>query len=374
MPNTQSSRIYGICFMVVATVGIAVLGYQVLSPFLAAIAWAVVLAVAFQAYWVKLHNKLHPRRNLAAGLLTAAIGLLVLLPAGLLIGVLANQAHDAVTALTAKYYEANVHSFSDLVKLPGMAHFLDGLKDRAGISPETFQRVAGAVLTRAKELAPGLSAQLALSIAGALGTYFMTLFLLFFFFRDGRLMARAALELVPVGPQGRMALGRSLRTMLQAIFRGSLLCALAQGATGAVGWWIAGLPLPLLAGAAMAVLSLLPVGGTAIVWLPGALWAWASGHRGGAIFLLVWSMVVVAFLADNVLRPLLMRGSQELSPLVVILGVFGGLAAFGVLGLFIGPLSLVLGIAILDALRAQAMGLDPEVAVEETGAAPLAKP
>jgi predicted PurR-regulated permease PerM len=139
--------------------------------------------------------------------------------------------------------------------------------------------------------------------------------------------------------------------MLQSIFRGSLLCALIQGATGGIGWAIAGLPSPFLAGAAMAVLSLLPVGGTALVWGPGAIACWLQGRPGMALFLAIWGLVVVSTLADNVLKPLLIGGTTELSTLVVFLGVFGGLGAFGLLGLFIGPMVLAFGLTLLRILR-----------------------
>jgi predicted PurR-regulated permease PerM len=139
--------------------------------------------------------------------------------------------------------------------------------------------------------------------------------------------------------------------MLHSIFRGSLLCALIQGATGSIGWAVAGLPSPFLAGAAMAVLSLLPVGGTALVWGPGVIALWLQGRPGMAVFLAIWGLVVVSTLADNVLKPILIGGTTELSTLVVFLGVFGGLGAFGVLGLFIGPMVLAFGLTLLSILR-----------------------
>ena len=99
----------------------------------------------------------------------------------------------------------------------------------------------------------------------------------------------------------------------------------------------------------MGILSLLPVGGTAIVWAPGAIWLFSSGRRGAAIFLAIWGIVVTSFLADNVLKPLLIRG-RELNTLVVFLGVFGGLTAFGLLGIFIGPIALAAAVALLGVL------------------------
>jgi predicted PurR-regulated permease PerM len=167
-------------------------------------------------------------------------------------------------------------------------------------------------------------------------------------------MTQALTDLIPLQGADRTELIRRLRTMVQSIFRGSLLCALIQGTTGAIGWGFAGLPSPVLAGALMGILSLLPIGGTAIVWAPGAIWLWLDGRQGAAIFLALWGLIPTSFLADNVLKPLLIRGSGELNTLVVFLGVFGGLAAFGLLGIFIGPMALALAATLLEMLRGQA--------------------
>jgi predicted PurR-regulated permease PerM len=120
------------------------------------------------------------------------------------------------------------------------------------------------------------------------------------------------------------------------------------------------LPSPVLAGVVMAVVSLLPVGGTALVWLPGAIWAWSLGHHGGAIFLIIWGVTATSLLVDTYLRPLLVRGAEELGTLVVFLGVFGGLTAFGLLGIFIGPVALAMAITLLEAMRRQAGPLEVE--------------
>ena len=109
----------------------------------------------------------------------------------------------------------------------------------------------------------------------------------------------------------------------------------------------------------MAVLSLVPLGGTALVWIPGSIWLWTAGRHGMAIFLFVWGAVLVSFVADNILKPLLIGGSEELSTIVVFLGVFGGLAVFGLLGIFIGPIVLVLAAGLLEALQLEAATPEP---------------
>jgi len=364
METTSTDRIYGVIFILLAALGIGFVCYRVLTPFLAAIAWAIILAVAFQAPWAWLELRMPKHRNLAAALLTVAIALIVLLPAGLFAGVLVSQIIDVANRVAAKLGSMNIRSFSDFVALPQVASFLDTVQGRAGISPEDFQKLAAGFVTKASAAAAAVSGKLVLGVFDAVLTFVMVIFLLFFFLKDGRTMAKALFDLLPTDPTGRQQVSRSLESMLAAIFRGSLLCALAQGFAGGVGWWIAGLPSPALAGAAMGVCSLLPVGGTAIVWLPGAIYLFATGHRGSAVFLFAWGVVVASFLADNVLRPMLIRGVDELSTLVVFLGVFGGLAAFGLLGVFIGPVALVLATTLLTVMRQAAQTGEPASAGE----------
>jgi len=359
MEVATTNRTYAVIFVVLAAVGVGFICFRVLSPFLAAIAWAIVIAVAFQAPWAWLERRMPKHRSLAAALLTLAIALIVILPGGLLAGVLTSQVIDLATRVSAKLSSMNVRSFSDFVALPQVAGFLDGVQSRAGISPEDFQKLAAGFVTKASAVAAAVSGKLVLGVFDAVLTFVMVIFLLFFFFKDGREMARALFDLLPTDQAGRQSISGSLQSMLAAIFRGSLLCALAQGLTGGIGWWIAGLPSPALAGAAMAILSLLPVGGTAIVWLPGAIYLWAAGRHGSAIFLLTWGVVVASFLADNILRPMLIRGTEELSTLVVFLGVFGGLAAFGLLGIFIGPVALVLATTLIQVMRRAAQTGEP---------------
>lgn len=357
----RERQVYRIFFFLAALFGIGSLVFQVLKPFFAAFAWAVVLAVVFARPWRALARRMPHRRRLAAALLTLAIALVVLLPAALFAGVLATQAVDAANQVVAALHSRNITSFSDVIALPAAARLLDALKTRLGIAPADFQEAAGGFVTRASTFIAAASGRLVLSLFDALLTFAATLFLLFFFFHDGETLSAAALDLLPTDAAGRQEVRHSLGKMVGAIFRGSLLLSLIQGAFGGIGWWIAGLGSPVLAGAAMAVLSMVPIGGSAIVWLPGSLWAWTTGHHGAAIFLFLWGTVVTSFLADNVLRPLLIRGVEELSTMVVFLGVFGGLAAFGLLGIFIGPMALAVFASLLGTLRRRAHAGNGEV-------------
>lgn len=351
MSESIPSRLYPIAVFLLAAFGIGALAVKTLAPFGTALAWAIVLAVGFSGPWRFLEGRLPNRRGLAAILLTLAIGLLVILPAGFLVGVLVNEAIGVVGRASAALTASQVSGLDDLLRIPAVREALSWVEVRSGLTTAEMMGKAGELASGLSGLLAKFSGGIVMGLFDAVLSFLVTLFILFFLFRDGREMVRALLDLVPLAEGRRVALLGSLRGMLQSIFRGSLLCALIQGATGGIGWWIAGLPSPFLAGAAMAVLSLLPVGGTALVWGPGAVACWIQGRAGMAVFLAIWGVVVVSTLADNVLKPILIGGRTELSTLVVFLGVFGGLGAFGLLGLFIGPMVLAFGLTLLQTLR-----------------------
>src|SRR5262249_43325999 len=152
----------------------------------------------------------------------------------------------------------HVRSLSDVVTLPAIQKALAWLQSATGMT-------WGDVESRAMEVASKLSSVLAtasgavvVGLLDAFLTFFTTIFLLFFFLRDGDEMSEAVFDLLPLEDAERADVVSRLRSMLESIFRGSLLCALIQGALGGIGWAIAGLPSAVLAGAVMGILSLLP--------------------------------------------------------------------------------------------------------------------
>jgi predicted PurR-regulated permease PerM len=184
-----------------------------------------------------------------------------------------------------------------------------------------------------------------MSALGTTVSFVMMLFVLFFVLRDGPAMAQQVVSLLPIEGQRRTLLQRHLTDMTRAVFLGLGLTAVAQGVLLGVGFWIAGLPSPLVFGVLGVILALVPMVGPALLWIPGAIWLAARGESGYAIFLTLWGSIVVG-LVDNLLRPLLISGRAEVPTLAVFVGVIGGLAAFGFIGLFLGPIVLGLLIAL----------------------------
>ena len=333
-------RVFGLC----VTGILAWLLYRIVQPFLAPLAWACVIAYLVHPLQERLAQRLAGRENIAAGLLTSACFFVLIGPLTLIGMAFASEAGVLVAALQATVSRLQIASVQDLADLPAAQSALVWLEGHVGISADHLRSwsVAGA-----QQLLAPLATIGSRAFLGAFGTvvsFVLTLFLVFFFMRDGRLMLDAVLGLIPVSGHRKQRLMHHIGDVTRAVVFGTLATSVLQGVSLALGWWLVGLPSPVVFGVLAAVLSVLPVGGTAFVWGPGAVWLYAMGHTGAGTFLLVWGTLIVG-LADNLLRPLLISGRSHVPTLAVFVGVLGGLAAFGMVGMFIGPVVLSMVVA-----------------------------
>jgi predicted PurR-regulated permease PerM len=188
-------------------------------------------------------------------------------------------------------------------------------------------------------LAPHAGAVVA-DLFATLGSLFVMLFAMFFLLRDGHTLARQVRDLLPLPEAARDRLMTDTRDLVVASVGAGLLVAAAQGAIGGVVFWVLGIDAPVIWGVVMAVCSLIPLVGAALVWVPTALWLLMSGEIGRGVILVIVGIFGIS-LVDNILRPLLLAGRTTASGLVVLLGLLGGAAAFGFIGLILGPIVLV---------------------------------
>ncbi len=172
----------------------------------------------------------------------------------------------------------------------------------------------------------------------------------FFALRDGHLILDYIKDIVPLRREDREKFMERAGTVLRAVVFGIIVTAGVQGCLGAIGWWFVDLPSPFLAGGLMALLAMIPFVGTPVVWIPGSVYLFLSGNTKGCIILLVWGVGVVSMI-DNFLKPYFISEKANLSTLLIFLGAFGGLASWGFLGLFLGPLILSLFVFFLDYYR-----------------------
>jgi len=175
-------------------------------------------------------------------------------------------------------------------------------------------------------------------------------FTLFFLFREGATTKERVAEVLPLTRSQAERLFTGISNSIVANVYGVLAVGAAQGALTALGFWVLGLPSPVLWGMVTALFSLVPIIGSSAVWVPAGIILAVSGHWIKALILLGWGTGVVAQ-ADNVIRPYVISQRANLSTLAVFFALLGGVQAFGVMGVFIGPVALSFTLVVLQMLR-----------------------
>jgi predicted PurR-regulated permease PerM len=315
------------------------LSYRVLSPFFVALTWAVLLAIFFRGMQTALARRTGP--NSAALITTLVVGVLIVGPAAVLISSLAQEAPQAIESLQ----QASQSAPRQIQRL------WDEIRRR---SPVAVPEDPTELMTRGAEQALAYlvpqAGSLVAGFFGTLGTIAATLFALFFFLRDATAISRYVQDRLPFPTPQSERLMNDTRDLVIASIGASLAVAAAQGAIGGVAFWLLGIPAPVLWGVAITLASLVPVVGAALVWVPTSIWLLLSGAIGRGIALVLIGTFAIS-LIDNVLRPLILSGRTSVSGLVIFFGLLGGAAAFGLVGLLIGPIILVITARLLDELR-----------------------
>lgn len=338
-----STRVFGLAMVAV----LAYLLFIIFSPFFAPIYWAFLLAFMFFPWNRRLRRVVRGRHGLAASLMTIGVALGIATPAAVGMVAFARQAVELGHGVSRLGQRYQIDGVGDLLRLPLIGGGIQWLQERSGIDGAQVQAWAVQGAQASVQFLLSHSRDVLFSALGIFGNLTLTLFILFFFFRDGDGMAQRAWGLIPLDPKRRARLDQHLQEVTRAVVFGTVITALVQGALLGVGFWITGLPSPLVFGVLAAVASFIPFVGTALVWVPAALYLMAQGVVWKTIFLVAWSAVVVGS-ADNVLRPMLVSGKARVGTLTVFFGVLGGLAAFGFIGLFLGPVILALVLTLIE--------------------------
>ena len=340
--NRFTTRVFAL-----AAVGLlAYLLYRIFHPFLGPIVWALLLAFLLFPANRKLRAALKGRNGAAALLLTFAVMFGIVAPVVFLGFLFVRQASDLLARVSAAAGRYQIERPQDLFKIPFLDRAVQWIDRSTLVTADQVREWLIGASRSFLELALAQGRQVLLGALGAVVALLLMLFILYFFFRDGDAMAGRLLSILPMRAERKASLAAHLSDVTKAVVFGTLLTALIQGALVGIAFAVTGLPSPVVFGFLAAIASLLPVAGTALVWLPGAVVLFARGSTGWAIFLAVWGALVVGS-ADNVLRPLLISGRAQISTLPVFFGVLGGIAAFGPIGIFAGPLVIALALALV---------------------------
>jgi len=342
----SDARFYPRVFGLVTAVVLAVALFLIVRPFLEAILWSMLLAFLLFPAQRGLGRLMGGRFALTAILLTVVTTIVLIAPAPLLAVAFASQARDLFGRLQQLVAGSGISGAGDVLDIPIVSR---GVRWAEAVAPVSAEQIQGWLMSGAQTLLQGLVGLSGAFVVGALNALVglgITLFLLFFFLRDGEGMVARAVRLIPMTPERRGHLVDHIAAVIRAVVFGSLLTALVQGVLVAVGFALVGLPSPVVFGALAAVASLIPLIGTALVWVPAAATLFLQGRWVAALVLVVWSVAVVSG-ADNVVRPLFISGRAQISTLPVFLGLMGGVSAFGAIGLVVGPVVVALALALL---------------------------
>lgn len=317
------------------------LGYQVLRDFLVPLVWSAVLVYTAWPLYRRLRAWLGGRDNLAAGLMTVLLTAALFIPLLGITAMLGEELAGAYRAVQAWLTQGPPALPAPLTGIPWLGARLQGWLERLAGDPAGIRDWLTAQGPQWLEEVRG--------ILGAIGRNLfklgITLLALFFLFRDGERIISETRRVLQRFLGSRVeGYWRAMTATTQGVVYGLVLTALAQGLLAGLGYWVAGLDTPALLGALTALLALIPFGAP-LVWGSAGLWLLATGGIWAGIGLLLWGALIVSMI-DNVIRPMVISSAARIPFFLVLLGVFGGLRAFGLVGLFLGPIVLTVMLAV----------------------------
>ena len=332
-------------FLLTLVIGALAASFLLFRPFATVILLAAVLAAIFYPAFLALKRRLRST-NLAAAISCLLVIFCFVLPVALIISLLVKQTLDLYLVserLVVNGEFAEFFSWISALPIIGKAgDFFQNFVLEENL--DLVGRVAGAAQSVSSWLVTQTTTALS-SIAALVGKFFLLIFSIFYFFKDGAKFLKRIVHLSPLAAKHETEIFQKFLDASQSVLFGTFGTAVAQGVLGGIGFAIVGLQA-LVWGVAMAFFSLVPAIGTAMIWLPAAIFLFFLGKAGAAIFLLVWGVAVIGT-ADNFLRPILMKGKMEIHTLVIFFSILGGLSSFGFLGIIFGPLLVALAATVL---------------------------
>lgn len=314
-------------------VGLTTVAFILLvRDFLMPVFWAAVLATVFAPLQRRYTVRFRGRRSLAALATLLTIVALVVVPIALVGTAVTREAlqlHDRIT-------KGEIDLQAPLRYLQGLVPFASGILARFELDVESLvQRLSGAALGATQFIAQRALA-LGQDVLRVAVLFFLMLYILFFFLRDGRKLVDTLIRVLPLGDVRERQLLTKFAEVARATLKGTLVVGVVQGAIGGVLFWLLGLPAPVFWGTLMAVFSVLPAVGPGLVWVPAAVILFTLGQIAKGLILVAGGVLLIG-LVDNLLRPILVGRDTQMPDYLVLLATLGGLAIFGISGFVIGP-------------------------------------
>jgi len=322
--------------------------YQILSPFLTSLLWAIFLAMAFYPVFKKLQHLLKKREAFSAVIMTLFMLSVIVLPFSLLMASLAVEVVDIYRRIEEMINTGQLQTYMEMIgEIPILKWIFMRLNQSLDLSQKepldfllkNLQQVTTFLFNQTSKIVKGLST----FIMG----FFFTLLSLYYLFKDGDRLFERLKEVIPLPSKERDLLIHRFKDMVYATIYGGILIAIIQGLLGGLSFWVLGLASPIFWGTAMAFLSFIPVGGTALIWVPASILLLVQGAFLKGIILLGLGVFGIS-MVDNLLRPFFISTRTKIHPLLLFFAVLGGIQVFGLVGLVAGPLIVTLFLTLIE--------------------------
>lgn len=352
-PNALQQR-----FLLIAVAAISVLFLSMVASFLMALLLAAITAGLTYPIYRSLSKRLGDRPMLASALIVVALTLLVIGPLSALIGLVVTQAVE-VTQSVGPWAEANFTTTGAITNFVEGLPYSEWLSKSVLPESERLVDIAGNIIRGAgSTLVDGLAAA-GRGTATFVIQLFIFLYAVFFFLVSGRETLDRILYLSPLEADDEARIIERFLSVTRATLRGSLLIGGIQGLLTGVGFAVAGVPGAAFWGTIVVVLSVIPGIGAPLVWIPAAIWLFATGDAVAATILAFWCGLIVGSI-DNLLRPRLVGADARMSDLMILISTLGGISLFGPVGFIIGPIVAAVFVTLWDMYgRAFAGSLPP---------------
>ncbi len=330
----------------------------VLWPFYGAVFWGAIFAMMFRPLFLRLLKSMPGRNTLAAAAALCVVLVVVILPLGLIIASLIQEATALFQRIQSGELKPALYLQQVYSALP--VWVLNAL-DRFGLGNQglILERLT-ASLAKGSQYMATQAVSIGQNAFDVVVSFFVMLYIMFFLLRDGEKLAGLIREAIPLEEGIKQDLLSKFVTVISATVRGNVAMAALQGLLGGLALWALGIHAPLLWGTMMAFLSLVPAVGAALVWGPVAVYLLATGAVAKGAILVAFGVLVIG-MVDNILRPVLVGKDTQMPDYVVLVSTLGGIAVFGLNGFVIGPLVAAMFMAAWSIFaKARAASVPPE--------------
>ena len=329
-------------FFILILLMVSLAFFNVLSPYYSAILWAAILSVIFNPVKNKLRTRLGERNGLASLLTVVIICLIVFTPLAIIISSLAIELNLVYTQLQHNDTQFPVVVANLFAHLPEWARSF--LSEHNLDSAEQIQKQLSDAALKGGQYLAGSAFLIGKGTFGFAISFGVMVYLLFFLLKDGPWLMRQILDSLPLSNFAKQHLFAKFAGVARATVKGTAVVALVQGLLGGIAFWVVGINGSILWGALIAFLSLIPAVGSAIVWVPAAIYLFATHQLWQGLFIVGFFVLVVG-LVDNLLRPLLVGKDTKMPDYLILITTLGGMEIYGINGFVIGPLIAALFIA-----------------------------